>query len=68
MGGVFVVRANGEVIPKRRGALNARVLPGDVVFVPVKTQTGGFWSRFKDISTTLFQMGLSAATLAAVTP
>jgi protein involved in polysaccharide export with SLBB domain len=66
-GGIFVVHANGEVIPQRRGALNARVLPGDVVFVPVKTQTGGFWARFKDISTTLFQMGLTAATIAAVT-
>jgi len=66
-GGIFVVRANGDVISKRRGALDARALPGDVVFVPVKTQTGGFWARFKDVATTLFQLGLSAATVVAVT-
>lgn len=66
-GGVFVVRANGEVVSKRRGAWGTRVLPGDVVFVPVKTQSGAFWSKFKDITTTLFQLGLSAATFATVT-
>ena len=65
-GGIFVVRANGDVISKRRGALNTRVLPGDVVFVPVKTQSGVFWAKLKDITTTLFQAGLSAATIGAV--
>ena len=64
--GIFVVRANGEVLPARRGALSARVLPGDVIFVPVRTQSGLFWARLKDITTTLFQVGLSAATVAAV--
>ena len=64
--GIFVVRANGEVLPRRRGALNARVLPGDVIFVPVKTQSGAFWSRLKDLTSTLFQIGLSAATVSAV--
>ena len=66
-GGIFVVRANGEVLPKRRGALSARVLPGDVIFVPVRTQGGTFWSRLRDISTILFQFGISAATLGALT-
>jgi protein involved in polysaccharide export with SLBB domain len=66
-GGIFVVRANGDVVSKKRGALDERVLPGDVIFVPVKTQSGGFWSKFKDITTTLFQLGLSAATITAVT-
>ena len=64
--GIFVVRANGEVLPQRRGALRAYVLPGDVVFVPVKSQSGGFWSKFKEITTVLFQLGLSAATVASV--
>ncbi|HEX6661798.1 MAG TPA: SLBB domain-containing protein [Sphingomicrobium sp.] len=64
--GIFVVRANGEVLPRSRGALNARVLPGDVVFVPVKTQSGAFWARLKDLTSTFFQVGLSAATVAAV--
>jgi protein involved in polysaccharide export with SLBB domain len=66
-GEIFVVRANGDVLPRRRGAINARVLPGDVIFVPVKTQTNAFWARFKDITQTLFQLGLSAATVVAVT-
>ncbi len=65
-GGIFVVRANGDVISKSNGALGDRVLPGDVIFVPVKTQTNGFWSKFKDITATLFQLGLSAATITAV--
>lgn len=66
-GGIFVVRANGEVIPKKRGALNARVLPGDVIFVPVRTQPNLFWAHLRDITSTLFSFGLSAATLVAVT-
>jgi protein involved in polysaccharide export with SLBB domain len=63
----FVVRANGEVVSRKRGALGARVLPGDIVFVPVKTQGNTFWAKFKDITQTLFQLGLSAATVVAVT-
>jgi protein involved in polysaccharide export with SLBB domain len=66
-GGIFVVRANGDVISKKSGALGDRVLPGDVIFVPVRTQSNGFWTKFKDITTTLFQLGLSAATITAVT-
>jgi protein involved in polysaccharide export with SLBB domain len=63
---IFVVRANGEVLSRRRGALNAYVLPGDVIFVPIKTQSGSFWTKLRDISTTLFQVGLSAATFNSV--
>jgi protein involved in polysaccharide export with SLBB domain len=65
-GNIFLVRANGEVVSKKSGALNARVLPGDIVFVPVKTQGNSFWAKFKDITQTLFQMGLSAATVVAI--
>lgn len=66
-GAIIVVRANGEVLSRKRGALDARVLPGDVVFVPVRTQSNSFWAKFKDITQTLFQLGLSAATVVAVT-
>lgn len=66
-GNIFLVRANGEVLSRKRGALSARVLPGDIIFVPVRTQGSSFWSKFKDISQTLFQLGLSAATVVAVT-
>jgi len=64
---IFVVRANGEVLPRSRGALNAAVLPGDVIFVPVKTQSNSFWTRLRDISTILFQVGVGAAGVASVT-
>ncbi|MEJ5977041.1 SLBB domain-containing protein [Novosphingobium sp. PS1R-30] len=66
-GNIFLVRANGEVVSKKRGSLRARVLPGDIVFVPVRTQGNSFWAKFKDITQTLFQLGLSAATVVAVT-
>lgn len=66
-GQIFVVRANGEVVSRKRGAMSTRVLPGDVVFVPVKTGGSGFWAKFKDITQTLFQLGLSSATVVAVT-
>lgn len=64
--GIFVVRANGEVLPERRGAMRAYVLPGDVIFVPVKSQSSSFWTRLRDLSTTFFQIGLSAATVGSV--
>ena len=64
--GIFVVRANGEVLPRSRGALNAAVLPGDVVFVPVRTQSSNFWAKLRDISATVFQLGIGAATLGSV--
>jgi protein involved in polysaccharide export with SLBB domain len=60
---IFVVRANGGVLSKRRGALNARVLPGDMIFVPVKTQSGSFWAKVREISTILFHVGISAASV-----
>jgi polysaccharide export outer membrane protein len=66
-GGIFVVRANGEVVPKSRGALTTRVMPGDVVFVPVRTQASSFWTKLRDLSTILFQVGTGAAGIAAVT-
>ncbi|WP_309602673.1 SLBB domain-containing protein [Sphingomonas sp.] len=64
--GIFVVRANGEVLPRSRGALNAAVLPGDVVFVPVKTQSSSFWAKLRDISAVLFQAGVGAAAIGSV--
>lgn len=64
---IFVVHANGAVISKRAGALSERVLPGDIVFVPTKTQNVSFLSRLAQFSTILFQGALSAATVLAVT-
>jgi protein involved in polysaccharide export with SLBB domain len=63
---VFVVRANGEVLTKRRGALSAHVLPGDVIFVPIKTRSYSLLAKLRDITQILFQLGLSAAAVAAI--
>ncbi|RSV42515.1 capsule biosynthesis protein [Sphingomonas sp. ABOLE] len=65
-GRIFVVRANGSVLTERRGALKAKVLPGDTVFVPLKTQSSSVWAKIRDISAIIFQFGLSAAAVAAV--
>lgn len=63
-GALFVVRANGSVVSKRNGALDATVLPGDVIFVPTRTQGSTFWQRFRDISQFLFGAGVTAAVIA----
>lgn len=65
-GNIFVVRANGSVVTKRRGALSATVLPGDTVFVPIRTQSSSVLAKVRDISQIVFQLGISAAALAAI--
>ncbi len=65
-GNIFVVRANGSVLTKRRGALKAQVLPGDSVFVPIRTQSSSVLAKIRDISQILFQIGFSAAALANI--
>lgn len=66
LGRVFVVRANGSVLTRSRGAMNARVLPGDTIFVPIKTQSSSVLAKIRDVSQILFQFGFSAAAIAAV--
>ena len=63
---ILVIRASGEVLTRNKGALGARALPGDTIFVPVKTQGSSFWARLRDISQIIFQLGLGAATVAAI--
>lgn len=65
-GDIFVVRANGSVLTRSQGALNAKALPGDVVFVPIRTQTNDIFAKIAQISTIVFQLGLAAATVAAI--
>ncbi|OYY70317.1 SLBB domain-containing protein [Sphingomonas sp. 28-63-12] len=65
-GGIIVVRANGDVLSRRRGALNAYALPGDVVFVPIKTQSTSILAKIRDISAIIFQIGISAAAFVAI--
>jgi protein involved in polysaccharide export with SLBB domain len=65
-GEIFVVRANGDVLTRRKGALDAQALPGDVVFVPVKTQQSSVWAKIREISTIVFQLGITAAAIASI--
>ena len=65
-GNVFVVRANGSVLTKKRGALNAEVLAGDTIFMPVKTQASSVWTKLRDITQVVFQLGLGVAAVNAL--
>lgn len=65
-GNIFVVRANGEVLTRKHGAMGSYVQPGDVVFVPVKTQSSSLLTKIATISQMIFQLGLGAAGLAAI--
>lgn len=65
-GDIFVVRANGSVLTRAEGALNAQALPGDVVFVPVRTQSRDIIAKIAQLSSILFQFGLAAATVSAI--
>lgn len=63
---LFVVRANGEVLTRKMGALNAPALPGDVIFMPVKTENNNLLARIRDITTIVFQLGITGAALVAI--
>lgn len=64
---IFVVRANGSVLSYRHGALAAVALPGDVIFVPVKTSSSSVLAKILQFSTLLFQVGLTTAAFISVT-
>jgi polysaccharide export outer membrane protein len=66
-GDIFVVRANGSVLSSRqtRDIGQQPALPGDVIFVPVKTN-GGTFEKVLAISSVVFQLGITAGTLAAL--
>lgn len=65
-GEIFVVRANGEVLTRRKGALSAVALPGDVVFVPIRSQSNSIWSKLRDISGIVVGLGVAAAAINAL--
>ncbi|MDP1735916.1 MAG: SLBB domain-containing protein [Caulobacter sp.] len=58
---IFVVRANGEVLTRKKGGLKAFVLPGDVIFVPVRTNTFNIWTEFRAATSILFQLAVTAS-------
>ena len=61
---IFVVRANGAVVSSRhsKAFLRAAALPGDVIFMPVRTSPGAL-QRLVDIATLVFNFGIGAATI-----
>lgn len=62
----FVVRANGQVLTRAKGMFDAPALPGDVVFVPVRTRTTSIWAKIREVSSVVFQLGLTAAVVGAL--
>lgn len=65
-GNIIVVRANGSVLTRSRGAMNARVLSGDAIFVPIRTQNYSFLAKLRDISQVVAQFGIAALALTAI--
>lgn len=63
-GDVFVVRSNGSVVAARisKDFLRRPALPGDVIFMPVRTSQGAF-QRLLDIAMIVFNFGIGAATI-----
>ncbi|MDE1914935.1 MAG: SLBB domain-containing protein [Sphingomonadales bacterium] len=64
-GAIFVVRANGDVISHKKGAMRLTVQPGDMIFVPVRTMPSTVWARIRDVTQAVFSAGLSAAVAVA---
>jgi hypothetical protein len=66
-GEIFVVRANGSVMSVHQNHDLARQpsLPGDVIFVPVKT-SGGLFEKILAVASVVYQFGITAATLVAL--
>ena len=68
-GAIFVVRANGSVISSRvvRDLRDHPAQPGDVIFVPVRTSSRG-WQKLLDVAAIVYQFGIGALTIKALTP
>ncbi len=64
---IFVVRANGSVLSSRqaRGFAGRPALPGDVIFVPVRTARTAF-EKLLDVATLVYQFGIGALALKAI--
>ena len=68
---VFVIRANGMLLAPRRGAfsgsiLKQRVLPGDLIYVPINANRDAFWAKLRDLTQVLFTGALTTASIVAV--
>lgn len=66
--GIFVVHANGAVQSARNGALGSHALPGDLIFVPIRSQHESWWAKASSISTIVGNFALTLAAFHAVFP
>ena len=67
-----VIRANGSVMAARQGGwfrsvLSQPALPGDVIFVPVKTQGSDLFERLLQLSTLVYQGSIGILAIQAIT-
>jgi protein involved in polysaccharide export with SLBB domain len=69
-GGMFVMRANGQVVSRQEngslwnGGFDARqIFPGDTIFVPQQLSKGSIMKNLKDWTQILSQAGLGAAAI-----
>jgi protein involved in polysaccharide export with SLBB domain len=66
-GQIFVVRANGSVLSTQQAhnLTDRPAYPGDVIYVPIRTGPSTL-DKIKEISSIVFQFGLSAAAIAVL--
>jgi len=66
-GDIFVVRANGAVLSSHQvhGLGSKPALPGDVIFVPVRTSPNAF-DKLVEIASLVYEFGIGALTLKAL--
>jgi polysaccharide biosynthesis/export protein len=64
---LYVIRANGELVSRpgwfSTGMMSYSIEPGDVIYVPYNYDRISFIQLTKDISTILYQLSLSAASI-----
>jgi polysaccharide export outer membrane protein len=67
---IYVIKANGELIKEKgwfSNILNYDLEPGDIVYVPYDYDKIDYFELTKDITTILYQLSLSAATVYTLT-
>jgi polysaccharide export outer membrane protein len=68
---LYVIKSNGELVSRpgwfSTGMMSYRVEPGDIIYVPYNYDRISFIQMTKDISTILYQLSLSAASIYQIT-
>ncbi|NOR45764.1 MAG: hypothetical protein GQ534_09290 [Candidatus Delongbacteria bacterium] len=67
---IYIIKANGELVKEKgwfSNILNYDLEPGDIVYVPYDYDKVDYFELTKDITTILYQLSLSAATVYTLT-